>query len=94
MSVFLYCFNLEIQIDTVVSHIYYDSNYHDKCEFASKFIQLVTITNTFPFQVVQNSHHCQFCVLQENLIGTAIHVNSIFTSVREFNFVFYSANFY
>ena len=67
MLVLLYCLNLEIKVDTVVSHIYFDSNYHEKCEFASKFIQLVTITNLFPFEVVQKYQHCQLCALKGKL---------------------------
>ena len=63
---FLYDLNLKIKVDTVVSQIYFDSKYHAKCKFASKFIQLVTITDLFPFEVVQRCQHCQLCPLPEN----------------------------
>ena len=66
MLAFLYYLNLTIKVHTVVSDIYLDSKYHVKCKFASKFIQLVTITTLFPFGVVQKCQHCQLCVLREN----------------------------
>ena len=43
----------KIKKDTVVGHIYFESKYNVKCKFTSKFIQLVTITYLFPFEVVQ-----------------------------------------
>ena len=57
---------MKIKVDTVVRHIYFGLKYHVKSKFASKFIQLVTITNLFPFEVVQKYQYCQLCVLREN----------------------------
>ena len=67
MLVLLCCLNLEIKVDTVVSRVYFDPNYHEKCEFVSKFIQLVIVTNLFPFEVVQKFQHCQLCVSKGKL---------------------------
>ena len=63
---FWYYLNLEIKVDTIISYTYPDSRYHVKCKFASEFILLITITNLFPFKVVQKCQHCQLCVLREN----------------------------
>ena len=35
-------------------------------EICIKVYQLVTITNLFPFEVVQRCQHCQLCPLREN----------------------------
>ena len=43
----------ENKSDTVISHINFNSKCHDKCEFALNLIQLVTIFNLFPLEVVQ-----------------------------------------
>ena len=57
------------KVDTIASHIYFGSKYHVhvKNKFASKMIQLVTITNLFLFEVV----HCQLCALRETSKGPA-----------------------
>ena len=65
MLTFLYYLISKIKVVTVVSNIYFDSKYHVKCKFASKFIQLVTITNLVSIEVVQRCQHCQLCVLRE-----------------------------
>ena len=43
----------ENKLDVVISHINFNSEYHDKYEFALEMIQLVTISNLFPLEVVQ-----------------------------------------
>ena len=58
MLTFLNKSDLKIKIDTVVSHIYFDTKVN-KCKRASKFVQLITITNLFPFEIVQKFQHCQ-----------------------------------
>ena len=58
---------MKIEADTFFGHIYFDSKYHAKCKFALKCIQLVTITNLFPYEVVQKWQHCELCTLRENL---------------------------
>ena len=40
-----------------------------KYNFASKYSQLVTVTNLFPFEAIQRCQHCQLCELRENLNG-------------------------
>ena len=47
MLAFLYYLNIKIKVDTVVSHIYFDSKYNVKCKFISTFIHPATITNYF-----------------------------------------------
>ena len=66
----LYYLNLKINVDTVVSQENFDSEYHIKCKFASKYIQPVTITNLFPFEVVQRCKNCQPGVLRGKLNST------------------------
>ena len=39
--------DVKMEVDTVVSHINFDSKYHFKCKFLSIFIQLVTIVGVF-----------------------------------------------
>ena len=65
MLTHMYYLNLNIKVDTVISHTYFNSKYHVKCKFASRFIQLVTITKLFVFEIVQKSQHCQLCVLRK-----------------------------
>ena len=69
MLVFLFYLNLKIKVDTIVSHIYFDSNYHAKCKIPSTFIQLVTITNLFAFEIVQKCQPCKLDVLRESSNG-------------------------
>ena len=45
--------NFENKSDTFISDINFNSKCHDKCEFALNLIQLVTIFNLFPLEVVQ-----------------------------------------
>ena len=65
MLTFLYCLKLKIKVDKVVSHMYIDSKYRVKNKFASKFIQLVIITNLFPFEVTEKCQYCQLFALRE-----------------------------
>ena len=58
MLAFLYCLNLKNKVDKVVNNISL-FKYHDKCKFASKFIQLATNTNLFAFEVVQKVPNLQ-----------------------------------
>ena len=62
---FLYYLHFNMKVDTVVSYTYPDSKYHVKGKFTLAFIQLATITNLFPLEVVQKCQHCQLCVLRE-----------------------------
>ena len=66
MLAFWYYLHLKIKVDTAVHRIYFDSNYHIKHKFASKFTQLVTHSNILSFEVVHKCQHCQLCVLREN----------------------------
>ena len=70
MLAFLYYLNLKIKVDTVASDIYLDSKYHVKCKFASKFIQLVTITTLFPFGVYKNANIVNFVYYGKTGCGT------------------------
>ena len=45
-----------------------NSKPHGKCQFALKLIQLSTISNLFPLEVVQKWQFCQLSALQENSI--------------------------
>ena len=58
---FVYHINFESCINIVVSHVNFNSQYHDKYKF---IIPLVWIFNVFALEVVQK---CQVCVLWENL---------------------------
>ena len=40
----------------------------EKCEFVLKLIRLLTVSNSFPLEVVQKWQCSQLCVLQENSI--------------------------
>ena len=60
---------MKIKVDTVVSHIYFDSKFHVKCKCAS---QLVTATDLSSFEAVQKCLHCQLCILRENSVGFAV----------------------
>ena len=46
----------------------YEFKAHDKCQLALKLIQLSTVSNLFPLEVVQKCQCCQLCVTRENLI--------------------------
>ena len=63
MSAYLYYLDLEIKVDTVISHIFLDSKYLMKCKFESTFIQLGTFTNLITLEFVQKCQHIQLCVL-------------------------------
>ena len=43
----------ENNLFTVISHINFNSEYHDKYDFALEIIQLLTISNLFPLEFVQ-----------------------------------------
>ena len=45
MLAFFYYLNLKIKVDTVLCHTYFESKLRVKYKFASKFIQLVIISN-------------------------------------------------
>ena len=47
-------------------YFYMSSKHHGKCQFALKLIQLSTIANLFPLEVVQKCQCSQLCVLREN----------------------------
>ena len=49
-----------------ISHFNMNSNRHDKCQFVLKLIQLSTISNLLPLEVVQKCQYCKLCVLHEN----------------------------
>ena len=59
-----------------------NSKHHDKCKFALKFIQLSTIFNLFPSEVVQRCQYCQLCVLLENSVEWQFFQVSVFTGPR------------
>ena len=65
MLAFLYCLKLKIKVDTVVGYIYFDSKYHAKRKFVSKFIQLVTITNLFPLEILQKFQIPTPCITEK-----------------------------
>ena len=58
MLAFLYCLILKIKLDTVVIYVYFDPKWDVKFKFASMFIQLVTITNLFPFKAEMKLTRC------------------------------------
>ena len=59
MLAFLYYLHLKLEVDAVVTHVYFDPKWDVKFKFASTYIQLVAITNLF-------AQKCQLCVLREN----------------------------
>ena len=65
---FLYYLNLKTKVDKVISHIYLDSKYYDKCKFTLKFIQLVTNPNLFPLEVVQKCKHVNIVLRKTRLM--------------------------
>ena len=59
----LFVIKFENKLDIVISHINLISKQQDKCKFALKVIQLITIPNLFVLVVVQKCQLCQLCVL-------------------------------
>ena len=55
----------ENKLDVVIRHI----------KFTLKIIQLTTLPNLFPLEVVQKCQHNQLWVLRENSINLAMHEN-------------------
>ena len=62
----LFIIKFENKLDIVISHINLISKQHDKCKFALKVIQFITIPDLFVLVVVQKCQLCQLCVLWEN----------------------------
>ena len=52
MLAFLHCLNIENKLDVVIGHINFNVKHYDKCKFALKFNQLVTIAKLFNKEVV------------------------------------------
>ena len=52
--------------DKKIHHFNFNSKYHDKCKLALKLIQLSTVSNLFPIEIVQKCQHYQLCALWEN----------------------------
>ena len=48
----------------VNSYLHLNSQHHEKCKCALKFILLATTSNLISLEVLQKCQHCQFCVLQ------------------------------
>ena len=49
----------ENKLDVITIDINFISKHVDKLKFALKIIQLVTIPNLFPLEVVQKCQHCK-----------------------------------
>ena len=53
----------ENKLDREINHFNFNSKYYEKCKFALKLIGLLSVSNFFPLEVVQQ---CQLCALREN----------------------------
>ena len=61
--------NSENKLDNITHHFNFHSKNYDKCNFLLKLIQVETISNFLPLEVVRKYQHCKFCALRENLIN-------------------------
>ena len=74
MFAFFVSLKFENKLDREINHFNFNSKHYEKCKFALKLIEFLTVSNLFKLEVVQKCQHCQLCVLQKNSIGPIPYV--------------------
>ena len=74
MLAFFVSLKFENKLDREINHFNFNSKHYEKCKFALKLIEFLTVSNLFKLEVVQKCQHCQLCVLQKNSIGSIPYV--------------------
>ena len=62
MTNFFVLLNFENKLDKIISSINFNSKYQYKFKFAQQFVQLATISQLFPLQVILNANIAIFVI--------------------------------